>query len=536
MIQERNSALRRALSALTLSAALAVPLAAAAAVPGKPPRTARAAPSAMAISSEAALSGFYAVTGDVYVSIDAAGTNSASAELAVEKRSADSTVRAAYLFAASTGFSGFHIADGGITLEGAPVDFDESTEIANSISSFNIAADVTAIVKPVLDAAGVGITTLIVSESSSGSIDGEILAVVFDDPNEPETSINLFYGAQQTTGDSFNILLGEPVQHDEPTQQLSLSLGISFGAQPTGQYSQVDVNSVRLTTAAGGQDDGELSNGALITVGGIGDSTANPENPNATDSDGCSDNTAPFCDDELYDLKAVLADGISNIAVDTLNPSNDDNIYFAALISTGVVAIVNEGILLTPSMQSLPVGDSATITASIQDDDGNPVPDREVSFATDGPNGGSPAMTNTGAGGTAEFTLDCDVDGTTTVVASFLDSNGDPQSSNTATVICEAPDGPMCNGLPATIVGTEYGEMLRGTAGDDVIVGLGGPDTIYGGGGNDTICGGSGFDRIYGNGGDDMLFGGSEGDLLNGGPGEDSCVGGEGYDYPVSCP
>jgi Ca2+-binding RTX toxin-like protein len=48
---------------------------------------------------------------------------------------------------------------------------------------------------------------------------------------------------------------------------------------------------------------------------------------------------------------------------------------------------------------------------------------------------------------------------------------------------------PLCQGLPAAIVGTAAAEVLMGTAGPDVIVGLGGNDTIVGFGDNDTICG-----------------------------------------------
>ena len=40
---------------------------------------------------------------------------------------------------------------------------------------------------------------------------------------------------------------------------------------------------------------------------------------------------------------------------------------------------------------------------------------------------------------------------------------------------------PLCNGEPATIVGTTGDDVLRGTAGDDVIVGLDGDDLINSG-------------------------------------------------------
>jgi hypothetical protein len=57
---------------------------------------------------------------------------------------------------------------------------------------------------------------------------------------------------------------------------------------------------------------------------------------------------------------------------------------------------------------------------------------------------------------------------------------------------------PMCDGKPATIVGTTGDDVLRGTDGDDVIVGRGGSDRLVGRGGNDALCGGNGDDVLVG--------------------------------------
>lgn len=57
----------------------------------------------------------------------------------------------------------------------------------------------------------------------------------------------------------------------------------------------------------------------------------------------------------------------------------------------------------------------------------------------------------------------------------------------------------ICDGLPATIVGTDGDDTLTGTEGTDVIAGLGGNDTISGLGGDDVICAGGGDDTVYGN-------------------------------------
>ena len=109
-----------------------------------------------------------------------------------------------------------------------------------------------------------------------------------------------------------------------------------------------------------------------------------------------------------------------------------------------------------------------------------------------------------------------------------------------------------CNGLPATIVGKDYGDPLGandnllGTIGDDVIALRGGSDTVNALDGNDVICGGNdndfldageGNDKIFGEDGVDQLFGRGGDDLLNGGAATDAtCNGGTGTNTLVDCP
>ena len=85
-----------------------------------------------------------------------------------------------------------------------------------------------------------------------------------------------------------------------------------------------------------------------------------------------------------------------------------------------------------------------------------------------------------------------------------------------------------CAGIPATIVGTDAGEPLTGTAGDDVVSAGGGDDFIMGLGGNDRLCGESGNDIIFGADGSDFLEGGADSDFLEGGLGDDQIDGGGG--------
>jgi pimeloyl-ACP methyl ester carboxylesterase len=88
----------------------------------------------------------------------------------------------------------------------------------------------------------------------------------------------------------------------------------------------------------------------------------------------------------------------------------------------------------------------------------------------------------------------------------------------------------VCDGLPATIVGTEQDDELQGTEGNDVIAGLGGNDRILGDAGDDVICGGDGDDDLIGEDGADQLFGGSGNDVIEGGDGIDTCDGVTGID------
>src|SRR4051794_27955412 len=93
-------------------------------------------------AASAALSGtsiapFYSASGAVSLSTNAAGSNSGPVTRDIVKP-AGATVRAAFLMAAGTGSSDYTPVDGDVTINGTPVDFDESTAVTNSIGSGNI--------------------------------------------------------------------------------------------------------------------------------------------------------------------------------------------------------------------------------------------------------------------------------------------------------------------------------------------------------------------------------------------------------------
>ncbi len=92
----------------------------------------------------------------------------------------------------------------------------------------------------------------------------------------------------------------------------------------------------------------------------------------------------------------------------------------------------------------------------------------------------------------------------------------------------------VCDGRPATIVGTAGDDVLRGTDHPDVISAGGGDDVVYGGLGNDVVCGGPGDDLLHGGRGNDLLDGGSGTDRVFGDLGDDKVLGGPGDEDEAS--
>ncbi len=96
-----------------------------------------------------------------------------------------------------------------------------------------------------------------------------------------------------------------------------------------------------------------------------------------------------------------------------------------------------------------------------------------------------------------------------------------------------------CAGMPATLTGSNQGDIIIGTSGTNVIAGRGGDDVIRAGAGADYACGGRGDDVIRlgkgadvgrGDKGRDTILGQSGGDDVSGGSGNDALAGGKGPD------
>ena len=227
-------------------------------------------------------------TGRISLSSDGSGSVQVSSTIHAEKPNAGSTVRSAYFTCASA--FGAAMGDGDVSLDGTPIIWDS---LIMSGAYDNGFADVTSLVKPKVDAAPPGLVSFTREEGAFAfSVDGCGLYVIFDNPSLTiDSTIVILFGGQDSAGDSFSVTLAEPLEaSDEAEMGLAISFSFQGGGPPgtpecgttTQQFSTIDVNGARLTSCAGNYDDGlDLADGSLITVGGIGDNTDNP------DSDDC---------------------------------------------------------------------------------------------------------------------------------------------------------------------------------------------------------------------------------------------------------
>jgi hypothetical protein len=373
-------------------------------------------------------------TGHITLSSDGLGTMSDSGLLQVQKPSAGATVRAAYLAAASTGGSGYEILDGCLTLNGGAVNW--SAYASQPYPFLNYWANVTSLVATTLNAAPAGIVDLVVTECNTYGVDGEALYVIFDDPATTITRTAVIaFGAQLMAGDQFHIGFGQPVTVDGNTV-IEMGLADSYSYQVYScQTSYIDVNGVRMTSAAGGNDDGDYADGALMTVGGIGDSRSNPADPNYF----CGGDDT-FYDDELYNIAGYVNTGDTGVTVTTVNPDYTDNI-FAAHLLLDFAAVIGEGAVLTPAQAINCLCEPHTVTLTVQNDNGEPVGDTPAAiWVESGP--GAPAFVQglTNGAGQISLTYTSCTEGMDVIVGNFYNSENEWELSNRATKVWERCD------------------------------------------------------------------------------------------------
>lgn len=278
---------------------------------------------------------------DAALSIDGWGGSGVGA-LSVDTP-AGSEVLKAYLYASDVWGSGLR----DVTLAGNALSTATGTLLTPNVNPANTMRwDVTSFMKPLIEST-FGLQTFTYSEIES--MDGAVLVVVYKHASTAGGTAIIMDGELATTGDSTTLGFASPYASGDVIMSLASSYSYNGGSttNTSGQVTTVDVvtsstASRRLTSCAGGNDDGNFANanGSLMTVGGIGDSTANPD-PNCAGGAG---------DDELYNLALgnsadatpFLKAGDTSITFNTRNPTNDDNVFFLGFTTTFKVSQVND--------------------------------------------------------------------------------------------------------------------------------------------------------------------------------------------------
>jgi hypothetical protein len=272
-----------------------------------------------AAPAHASLVPFQTYTGKVAYSADGFGSTAQTGTISASVP-AGATVLAAYLYTST--FFNSTLAGIGATLNGNAVAFSALAQNATACCTLRAArADVTSIVKPLIDGGAGGIYDFAITEAD-GSQDGEALVVVYSHPSLGISSVGILDGFASSAGDAVMVNFAAPLDPLAPGFHAEMALGIGFSC--CSQASTVRVNGNLITENAGNNDDGlgAISNGQLFTMGGFDDpfSTLLPT----------------YADDhERYDLAPYITLGDTSLSVTTANASFDDNIFLSVLQVTG---------------------------------------------------------------------------------------------------------------------------------------------------------------------------------------------------------
>jgi hypothetical protein len=279
---------------------------------------------AAAGSAQASLSSFVNFTGaGIRASSDGFGSTSQSGTISAFVP-AGATVIAAYLYTST--FQNASMVGVGASLAGTDVGAFTSLGALYLNPSFPLTAgraDVTSIIKPLVDGGPGGTYDFSIRETS-GNQDGEALIVVYSDGSADISTVGIMDGFSATGGDSTAITFASPLDPSAAGFYAEMRLGIGFSC--CTQASNVTVNGTTITTQAGNQDDGAQANGALLTMGG--------------DDDALSPMLPSYAEDhERYNLVPQIGLGDTQINISTSNPSNDDNIFVALFQVRGEASV-----------------------------------------------------------------------------------------------------------------------------------------------------------------------------------------------------
>lgn len=281
---------------------------------------------AAAGSAHAALTTFQTFVGSYGVSTDGWGSVSQQGSIQASVPVGASVV-AAYLYTST--FGNPSLAGVGGTLAGQAVNYSTNLGTIPAPACCDLTAaraDVTSIVKPLVDGGPGGVYNFGITETSSAQ-DGSALVVVYQLASLSTSTVAILDGYSRVDGESTTFNFGQPLDPSAPGFAAEMRLGIGFSCCNT-QRSTVTVNGDLLTENAGNNDDSadpSLSNGNLITVGGFDDPFSNG---------------ASYANDrERYNLVPFISAGDTSINIRTINASRDDNIFLAVFQVSGEATV-----------------------------------------------------------------------------------------------------------------------------------------------------------------------------------------------------
>ena len=317
------------------------------------------------------LRAIFSETGKIFLSADGASfSDDDIASVSIKKPNADASINQAFLFLAAnrtetTENTGF-LKDISIDLEinAIPVRwkynyFSTSTGIEPDVGSgsvpdspntyycfFNMCAIVTNHLNTLnLNQELKSVQINKIDVEPRVDINGCALLVIFNDRSqELLRTVTIFINQSsienQDRKHTFQVDISNYTKPASEQFIFNMGLGISNSCQPVSEcyansekyikeYSIIRVNDSFLSKIAGGHDDSSKNTEEnpwpeLITIGGIDDSSDNPNISTTIDSI-----YSPFHDDELYSLEPFINEDTTELIITTQNPSQNDNLFVA---------------------------------------------------------------------------------------------------------------------------------------------------------------------------------------------------------------
>ncbi|MBX3638668.1 MAG: hypothetical protein KF683_25125, partial [Rubrivivax sp.] len=233
---------------------------------------------AAAGSAHAALTTFQTYVGNYGVSTDGWGSTTQQGTIQAFVP-AGATVVSAYLYSSVFSQSAGFTPSGSLAGNAVSYATNLGTIPAPACCSLTAhRADVTGIVKPLVDGGPGGVYNFGITENDSRQ-DGSALVVVYELASLDVSTVAILDGFSRVDGESTTFNFAQPLDPTAPGFSAEMRLGIGFsfnsnGCVGSGQTSVVTVNGTTITERAGCNDDSadaNAANGNLITVGGDDD-------------------------------------------------------------------------------------------------------------------------------------------------------------------------------------------------------------------------------------------------------------------------